>query len=146
MPENQIIPTDCVVTNIKQVKFIDLQNSKISENLQTFLQFFDDNLFDFTPETIQPALHTIIWKTPADIKTLKTITGLKKITQNYINSIYLVGEDWLQLDEHKISKSEGEIQFIVYNKNFYKVIKQNYKPKEILKKLDIPDNSWVWIK
>ncbi len=146
MKKVEIIPLDCKISKIEDKKLIDIENAKIGTDMKSFLHFFEESVFDFTPDRAVPVLHTIIWSQPASENVLKAIQKISKIANNYIESIYLVGVDWLEQDEHKISKSDGIVQFIIKQKNVYKILGAKPSQKEITQNLDIAKNSWVWMR
>jgi UDP-N-acetylmuramyl pentapeptide synthase len=66
--------------------------------------------------------------------------------RDYIENIYLLGSEWLDCNDDGIVKTHGEVSYISYNKQFFKVFRRAGDINKLLTIETIRPNSWFWIK
>ena len=76
---------------------------------------------------------------------LTRLVKLSTIYANYIEDIFLVGHEWLALDD-KVKKRDGVVQYLRHEGQMFKVFKRAGDINELLDPETLPAGSWYWIK
>lgn len=79
-----------------------------------------------------------------DLDRLQKIIDLSLKFPLITESIYLLSKDWLELDEHKIVKAEGEINYIFFKNKLYKVFEKSSTIANLIELNDLGSNIWFW--
>jgi UDP-N-acetylmuramyl pentapeptide synthase len=87
-----------------------------------------------------------VTSTQAHSDVLDKILKIGKQWSNYIENIYLLGNEWVKCDDDGIVKIEDQVNFISYKNQLFKVFKRAGDIKSLLTAETIKPNSWIWIK
>lgn len=79
-----------------------------------------------------------------DIKFLEDLLNYQDKFSLVVEGILLISKNWLALDEHKIVKADGEINYIFLKNKLYKVFDQQIDILKLQELNDIGPNSWLW--
>lgn len=79
-----------------------------------------------------------------DIKFLEDLLNYQDKFSLVVEAIFLISKNWLALDEHKIVKADGEINYIFLKNKLYKVFDQQIDILKLQELNDIGPNSWLW--
>lgn len=79
-----------------------------------------------------------------DLETLQKLDNYVLTFPLLIESVLLLSKDWIKLDEHKIVKTEGQINYIFIKNKLYKVFDNKTSITELIELNNIGPNTWFW--
>jgi UDP-N-acetylmuramyl pentapeptide synthase len=77
---------------------------------------------------------------------LKRLVELGTNNKDYIQEILLLGREWLACDEVKVAKVDGDVTYISYQKQIFKIYQKAGHINKILTDDLIRPRSWFWVK
>jgi hypothetical protein len=132
--------------------FLDLL-SEVINSFKNWQQFIEENQGENNPAN--PPKHFLIFGEMRELgittnsehsKVLSKILKLTKKYSSFIEDIILIGDSWLECDQDDYNKTDGDITYINFQKQPFKVYKKAGDINKILTEDTIRPNSWFWIK
>lgn len=143
-----------IADSIFEIQVLDTDQN-LTTVLENNLNYFNSWPNGHTPDynlpynldsVLAPKHYFILEKISPQIP-IEQVQNLLNYVTNYpllVQGIYFVSKDWLVLDEHKIIKADGEINYIFVKNKLYKVFDKNTKVSKLMDLNDIGPNSWFW--
>ncbi len=78
-------------------------------------------------------------------KILEDLTRISAEYGEYIEDIYLLGEEWLKLDDH-VKKTEGEASFLRFGSDLFKVYRRAGSISQHFFEDTVRAGGWFWVK
>jgi UDP-N-acetylmuramyl pentapeptide synthase len=78
-------------------------------------------------------------------KILDSLVKLTTVYADYLQDIFLVGQQWLQIDD-EVSKSDGDVSYIRHLGQLFKVYRRAGDINRVLTDEYIRSGSWYWVK
>lgn len=82
----------------------------------------------------------------AHSKILVELMEIGKQYRDYIQEIILIGREWLKCDQNKIPKTHGDINYITFNNQIFKVYLRSGDVNKTLTPDTVRPHSWFWLK
>ena len=152
-----------LLTGVSGTQIVDSTYNSDPASLNGFLTLFEEVVGRFilqartnslpSPYAMAPK-HTLIlgemrelgsMSAPEHAEILTRLVKLSTIYASYIEDIFLVGAEWLALDD-KVTKRDGVVQYLRHEGQMFKVFRRAGDINRLLDPETLPAGSWYWVK